>query len=474
MKGEIERGRTEGVWYLRVPVQGAPSAAGRRPRRRETFHGTKRDAERRLRELLAESERGTLGAGRLTVGDYATAWLASKRGTIEDRSLEDLERHVRLYVVPNLGTIKLEALRPSHVRTAVAAWRQAPRNEKIRASKDAARATEALSASSARPRSEKKAETSSSSALSARPLSASEAKVSATTVRSALATLRAICARAVLDGLLSRNPAASELVDAPKTEHREMKTLDRDGLMRLLRAAEGTDLQTPIALLVTTGLRRGEAFGLRWSDVDLDARRLTVRRSLEKVGDELRYKAPKTKRSSRTIVMAASLVDLLRAHRLAQRKQQFELGLSNIDDSPVFADAFGRPLDLKAFSKRFARLTERAGIRIRLHDLRHTYGTLALESGVNLKTVSSSMGHSTIAVTANIYLHASESLESEAAARIDAAIGTSVAEAIANAAISTATAPLLPHKATTTSENARGCNASMVAGTGFEPVTFGL
>jgi len=176
VKGEIERGRTEGVWYLRVPVQGAPSAAGRRPRRRETFHGTKRDAERRLRELLAESERGTLGAGRLTVGDYALAWLASKRGTIEDRSLEDLERHVRLYVVPNLGTIKLEALRPSHVRTAVAAWRQAPRNEKIRASKDAARATEALSASSARPRSEKKAETSSSSALSARPLSASEAR----------------------------------------------------------------------------------------------------------------------------------------------------------------------------------------------------------------------------------------------------------------------------------------------------------
>jgi len=297
---------------------------------------------------------------------------------------------------------------------------------------------------------------------------------SATTVRSALATLRAICARAVLDGLLSRNPAASELVDAPKTEHREMKTLDRDGLMRLLRAAEGTDLQTPIALLVTTGLRRGEAFGLRWSDVDLDARRLTVRRSLEKVGDELRYKAPKTKRSSRSIILAASLVDLLRAHRLAQRKQQFELGLGNVDDSPVFADALGRPLDLKAFSKRFARLTERAGIRVRLHDLRHTYGTLALESGVNLKTVSSSMGHSTIAVTANIYLHASESLESEAAARIDAAIGTSVAEAIANAADSTAIAPLLPHKATTTSENARGCDASMVAGTGFEPVTFGL
>ena len=255
-----------------------------------------------------------------------------------------------------------------------------------------------------------------------------------------------------------------------------MSTLDTSSLAEFLRAAQGTDLQAPIALMTATGLRRGEALGLRWSDIDLENGRLEVRRSLETINGEQRYKAPKTSRSARTLALAAFAIDVLRRHRSTQAATRLMLGMGREEDGPVFATADGKPLDPKAFSKRFARLAKRTNLKIRLHDLRHTYGTLALQAGVDLKTVSSSMGHSTITLTANTYLHASDALQRDAAARIDAILGGDVAKAMASSdeLAGHSSVPQRCHTNANTKEKARGDGLLMVAGTGFEPATFGL
>ena len=458
MKGQIARGYAEGSWYLRyeLPI----GEFGRRQRQSETFRGTKKEAEQRLRDLLTAVERGIVNDRKLTVADVAQSWLAAKKGVVEPRSWASYDSLVRLRIIPSLGSRRVATLRPSHIREAISEWSGAGRNEKVRAARgytDAATAPKSRGAKST-----------------------AATRISARTIQHALATLRMILRSAVEDGIISANPALP--VEMPRREHREMNTLIREQVATLLRAAAGTDMQMPIALLVTTGLRRGEAFGLKWSDIDLERGRLTVRRSLEKLNDgTLQYKSPKTTRSARTVALAPFLIDRLRAHRMEEKRLHMQFGIGRKDDGPVFADLrTGLPIDLKAFSKRFARLVERAGLDVRLHDLRHSYGMLALQNGVDLKTLSTSMGHSTIAITANTYLHASESLDRNAAALIGEAIGETVmaamnaAERLGNEAVISTLGQNPAKICARGMKKARRNGLKSVAGTGFEPVTFGL
>lgn len=435
MRGYITRGRVDSTWYLRAELPRL--ADGKRQQRRETVRGTKAEAQKHLRQILTDPERGVLGSVQATVAQLCEQWLASKRHGIEARTLERYEAQVRLHVVPALGSIRLDSVKLAHVRKALDGWMTLPSHNKAKPGQQP------------------------------QPLSP-------VSVGHILATTRMIFRQAVNHGLLVRNSAIN--VEMPPRQHREIKTLDAAGIAQLLRAAEGTDLQAPIALMTATGLRRGEALGLRWSDVDLEAGRLEVRRSLETVDGEQRYKAPKTARSARTVSLAAFAVDVLRRHRAAQASTRLMLGMGRESDGPVFSTVDGKPLDPKAFSKRFARLAERAKIGIRLHDLRHTYGTLALAAGVDLKTLSSSMGHWTITLTANTYLHASDSLQRDSAARIDAILGAGVADAMMGSGerVSEGSVPQRCQTGIDAKKKARGDGLLMVAGTGFESVRRGV
>jgi integrase len=269
-------------------------------------------------------------------------------------------------------------------------------------------------------------------------------------------------------GILTRDPVAS--LEPPKVPTTEMQALDPSGIAQLLAAAQGTDLPGPIAVVAGTGLRRGELFGLRWSDIDLEAGRLTVRRSLESWGGITRTKEPKTVRSRRPISLPAFVVGVLRAQRHAQNERRMALGLGRDEDGRVFDRGDGQPVELGAFSLRFARLAKRAKMRVRFHDLRHTFATLSLESGVDLKTVSSALGHSTISTTANIYLHPLDSLQRDAASRIDALLGDKVAKAFLSEAktVSTSSGPQRAHAQLSVIKKTRKYRLSVVAPTGIE------
>jgi integrase len=223
--------------------------------------------------------------------------------------------------------------------------------------------------------------------------------------------------------LIARNPL--EDVKRPTVERHEAEVLEPEESGVLLRAAKGTYLHTPVFIALATGLRRGEILALRWQDIDLDRQTLTVNQSLEQTRDGLRFKAPKTKQSRRTIALSPSAVGVLQAHRVLQLEERIKLGLGRDGISLVFARHDGQPINPRNFSKEFSRLRKRAGVRpVTFHGLRHTHFTTLLREGIHPKIASERAGHASVAITMDIYSHAIPSLQEDAALRIDAALRT--------------------------------------------------
>jgi integrase len=162
-----------------------------------------------------------------------------------------------------------------------------------------------------------------------------------------------------------------------------------------------------------TGLRRGELLGLDWEAVDLDTGRLAITRTLISGKGGPRFSEPKTKRGRRSVALDPGTVEALREHRARQ-----------LDERLDFCREDGTPIWPRTFSRSFDHHVRDAGLpKIRLHDLRHTHATLALEAGVHPKVVQERLGHATIAITLDIYSHAIPAMQEDAAAKIAALLG---------------------------------------------------
>ncbi len=430
MKGSLKRGRAGGEWYLRVELPREPS--GRRTRRRFTVRGTKAEAERKLRDLLREVETDSLPTERLAMAVLCERWLQSREHRVCHRTFAAYRAHVRLYITPALGALRVDSIRSVHLETALAAWRRGPRNDR------------------------------------------QHGVLSTRTVAHIFNTLRSLCRWGVKTGVLARNP--TETVEPPRFVPTEMRALDANGIRGLLAAAHGSELEDAIIIALGTGLRRGELLALRWTDIDFNSARLTVRRSLEKVEGEIRAKPPKTARSARTLALTTFVINALRRRRAAQVENRLLLGLGRSDDDWIFTRRDGKLWDPGEFSLAFARLVKRARIpHVRFHDLRHSFGTLVLASGVDLKTVSTALGHSTIATTANVYLHAVPSLEHDAAARLDAMLGSIVGDPIAAPikALPKRSGPRWAHTGLENKGKPRQIRPELVAPTGIESEEWG-
>lgn len=172
-------------------------------------------------------------------------------------------------------------------------------------------------------------------------------------------------------------------------------------------------------LLATTGMRRGEAVGLRWSDIDLDRGTVSVNQSVTTVGTKVVFSPPKSDRRRR-LVLDRDTVRVLIAHRDAQRRDRELLGAPVGRGDPVFAEPDGQPIHPDVVTRRFKTLVRQSGLPPLRgpHDLRHTWASLALAAGVHPKVVSDRLGHSTISITIDTYSHAIPSLDADAAATV--------------------------------------------------------
>jgi len=332
---------------------------------RETFYGKKRgDVQEWLTAKLREKQLGLSRTGkRITTGQAMTQWLEQvAKPRVRPATYTRYSGLVMQHLIPSIGTVPLERLTPRHVQTmlnAKAAEGMAPRSgHHLRA------------------------------------------------------VLRTALNQAVRWGDVPRNVAA--LTDSPRIEAHAITFLDAAQAGQLLAAARGERLEALYAVALALGLRQGEALGLRWQDVDLEARQLHVRHALQRIDGQLQLVEPKT-RSRRTITMPATVVNALREHQRRQLKQQMR-----IDGGFVFAHTDGSPLDGTVVTHQFQKILKAAKLpRIRFHDLRHSCASLLLAQGVSARMVMETLGHSNISTTMDIYSHVMPSLRQEAADAMD-------------------------------------------------------
>lgn len=227
-------------------------------------------------------------------------------------------------------------------------------------------------------------------------------------------------------GWVARNVA--DRVTPPRWKPREMDTWSADEARRFLDAASASIYGPIWSLALATGLRKGELLGLRWQDVDTQRNVVAVRQTVGTLRGTLEIKRPKTVKSRREVNVAPDVLGLLREHRAHQMERYQELqdkGLGSIweDHDLVFPSATGGPIHPDNLDRDFNRLIKQAGVkRIRIHDLRHSYATLAIALGNPLKVVSESMGHADVSTTLRTYAHVVPAQRTDLANSVGAAL----------------------------------------------------
>jgi integrase len=346
-------------------------------RHSKTIIGTAREARAELRRILGDADRGLrVVPGKLTLGVYIEEWLAGDTA-LAAKTKERYLQLARQQILPHLGACSLQDLRPAQV----AEWH-----------------TLLLKSGGA----------------GGKPLGAR-------TVGHCHRLLHKALERAVSLELVARNVVHT--VRPPKVDTKEIEILDRARIDAILAALEGKELHSIVSLALATGLRRGELCGLAWGAVDLDKAELRVERSLEQTQAGLRFKGPKTRSGRRTISLAASTVELIRAHRRQQAEQRLKLGMGRItDEDLVFARADGSPYPPNNLSRDWSRL--RTGVAF--HSLRHWHASALIASGLDVVAVSKRLGHSSPALTLSVYSHLFQGNDRRAAEAIEKALGSSL------------------------------------------------
>jgi integrase len=343
---------------------------GKRRQKWISGYQSRRDAERAIPQLVRDidARRVEQPTARHTTATYLRLWLETlpSRG-LRVTTVDGYRVSIESHLIPRIGAIQLGRLTPDQINAAYF-------DLLVRGRRDGA------------------------GALSPR------------TVRLAHTVLRKALADAVRWGQLDRNAAVD--ADPPRRQRApEMQVWTAEELRLFLGFVDSHPLSVYFRLLSTTGMRRGEGLGLRWRHVDFENRQLAVVQSLVRTSGGAVLSTPKTQRSRRAIALDVRTLEALMNHRDQQRAST-ESGL-------VFGRHDGSPLAPHSVSKTFVQLVKNAELpRIRLHDLRHTYATLALRAGVHPKVVSERLGHSSIALTLDTYSHVLPVLDSEAAERV--------------------------------------------------------
>jgi integrase len=379
------RPRGENRWELEFDL-GRDAVSGRRVTRYVTFHGTKREAQAELNRLLTRRAEGTyVDPTKMSVAEYLEHWLTvdiyrrvARKTAARHRGI------VRHQIIPCLGHMPLRKLTAVHIEAAEA---ELQRRGYVKGRK----AGQGLTAQ---------------------------------TVLHVHRTRSQALGHAVKTGVLFKNPA--EQVKPPRPPRREIAILSKAEVAVVLRAAEGTPLYLPVLVGVTTGMRRGEILGLRWSDLDLKRATLTVNQSLERMKGKSLLKPPKTSGSRRTITLPALTVEALKAYRETRATERW-LGKPEL----VFAHADGSAFDPDSLTKAFDRLIAEAGVRrITFHGLRHTHISHQLMDGVHVKVVSERAGHASVSTTLSVYASFVPNMQADAAAGVDTWLRREIAEQV--------------------------------------------
>ena len=229
--------------------------------------------------------------------------------------------------------------------------------------------------------------------------------LSAKTVRNINQVISSAMDFAVAQKIISENPCKA--VALPKLEHKEMQTIPMEQLEAFFKEAKATGVYEMYYIELATGLRRGELLGLKWHDIDWKNGIIKVRRQVARVDGEIVEAPLKTKNSYRAVTISQQAIEVLKQQK------------TKTNDEYVFPSPNGGPISPDSVNNMLKRVLARAGIpKVRFHDLRHTFATIALQNGVDIKTVSGMLGHFSAGFTLDTYAHVTTAAQKEAAETI--------------------------------------------------------
>lgn len=357
-----------GNWQWTITL--GMDASGKQIRRSGT-EKTKSEAEKAKAQAIADHTRGGLAApNRVTLGKWLDRWLASRESEVKAKTHASYARSVRLYLKPHLGSKRLQEVRPADVRYL---------QDKIRG-----------------------------------------AGLGTDTQRLALGALSMALKEAVRLELITRNPAeAVKVISDRQKEGRTAQAWTAEEVAQFIEVARQDRQGMVLVFMVSLGLRRGEACGLRWANVDLERGACRIVENLVTLEGKPHISTPKSANGRRTVPLSQEAAALLRAWQAAQAEERAAMGEDWQDSGYVFTTYKGTPLHPDNLNRALNRLCERAGVRrIRVHDLRHTYASLMLSRQVPLEVVSKQLGHSTPAFTLGTYRHVSQEEQAQYAVNL--------------------------------------------------------
>jgi integrase len=373
MGGTVKRDEARGTWYFVLDLPQGPD--GRRRQKKQRGFPTKKAAQTAMAEVVTRVDRGTHSEpGRRRLSEYLEEWIEGLAVSRENSTVENYANVLRSWVIPRIGGLRLSAVEPGHLRKLYA-------------------------------------ELLKEGAKGGRPLSARSVSLAHRVVHRALED-------AVSDGLLPRNPAAS--VKRPATASSAAGAVwSAEEARRFLAAVTGERLESLWRLELNTGLRRAEAAGLRWSDVDFAANIIQVRVQRTTEGYKVVEREPKTASGRRRVPVDPGVMAALRAWRVAQKEERLAYGPAYAETDLVFTRQDGSGWHPQSLRHAFTWACKRAQVPVlRFHDLRHTAATLALEAGVHPKVVQERLGHASVQMTLDTYSHVQQSVGKEAAGTI--------------------------------------------------------
>lgn len=218
--------------------------------------------------------------------------------------------------------------------------------------------------------------------------------------------------------LVSRNVA--EFADPPSIRKKEILPLEAEEVKLFLHYANEDRLYIAFLLAVTTGIRRGELLGLRWKDIDMDAKTASIRKNLVLINNKPVLQEPKTNGSVRMITLPSMAINALKDHKQMQDQEKLQAGFAYQDHDLIIATSLGTPISPRNLLRSFKRILNKGNLpKIRFHDLRHTHATLMLKQGEHPKIVSERLGHSNTRITMDIYSHVLPNMQKEAVERFE-------------------------------------------------------
>jgi len=382
-EGSITK-RKDGKWQGSVLIGYDPETG--KPKRKYFYSQTRKEVQDKINEVALKVAAGTYREpSKLTVAEWFTIWLNDyMKPSLRPTTWESYKYQVNGHIIPALGHLKLAQIQTAHLQKLY--------NDKLNGGR----------------------------------LDSKDGGLSPKSVRYIHTVIHSCLEQAKKEGMITVNPA--DAVKLPKLEQKEICYLDSEGIKKFLDAAKASKHFIAFFLALNTGMRRGELLGLRWKDIDFENGQLSINQGLVRVSDRgLIFQEPKTKLSKRTINLSPKVMAMLKEHK--KKQNEFKLlagGAYQKELDLVFANELGEPLDPRAFTRAFERIVKKADLDVTFHDLRHTFATIALEEGTDVKTIQETLGHHSSAFTMDVYSSVTAKMRREAADKVGSLLASLV------------------------------------------------